>query len=417
MQKKKVYLAILNSGWLRREVMSKVLPDMLRTKDIELIWEDPGKTWGTPISSNRNAIVKRFLETDCDFLLMLDNDVVPLHNPCELAYLDCDVIGSPALVFGPGKTLTWVAYVASSSDPDKYRAIDIDSVDDAHDTVEVDIVGTGCILIKRHVLEGIKMPFHSEFDADGIQTYSTDFAFCRRAKRLGYKVYTTTHRRCKHFKTSDLSEWSAWDSMSNFDLSNKEYGIAWGGGSVTQNDWEFVKSYLSEITNKNGRQNKLSIVEFGSGLSSLLLSESCKVTTYEVDQTQADIIEAKKTAQNDLNMLMWGGKSVFDIQSTYAASVDVVLVNRYDAEHKNRHNSELAIAIEFAVHTAKHIIICGADQRNEIELQRRCFGGKFMLGTSSGTHVTRCTAWARRHKPALLHHNLIISGRRGLDCI
>ena len=67
-KKYKVYLAILNSGELRSEMTSTVIPAMQKTNGVSLIWEHPDKTWANPISSNRNRIVKRFLETDCPLI-------------------------------------------------------------------------------------------------------------------------------------------------------------------------------------------------------------------------------------------------------------------------------------------------------------------------------------------------------------
>jgi len=298
----KVYLAILNNGTLRREMTATVIPAMRRTEGIQLIWENPMKTWANPISSNRNKIVKRFLATDCDFLLMIDDDVVPLHNPCELVRADMDIIGSPAQVASPGSLMVWTAYI-NHPDGNGYSAIDLDSFDDMFDMLEVAIVGTGCILIKRKVLESLKAPFHCEFDEEGIITYGTDFAFCRKATNAGFKVYTTMHRRCEHYKKVGLNEEDAWDTINHFDKSNSSYNIFWGDFSITMKDWSFIKSIITELKPKR-------ILEFGSGLSSLLLSEFCEVISYETNSFHAERISAKCTDKNNLTIKLWDGHTI-----------------------------------------------------------------------------------------------------------
>jgi hypothetical protein len=50
---------------------------MNKVPGVKLYWEHPRKTWTHPIYSNRNAITKRFLKTDCDFLIMQDDDIIP----------------------------------------------------------------------------------------------------------------------------------------------------------------------------------------------------------------------------------------------------------------------------------------------------------------------------------------------------
>ena len=51
-----------------------------------------------PIDSSRNKIVKKFLLRGYDYLLMLDDDVVPPVNVLDLATYDKDIIGG--LYFG-----------------------------------------------------------------------------------------------------------------------------------------------------------------------------------------------------------------------------------------------------------------------------------------------------------------------------
>jgi len=401
----KVYLAILNSGKLRREIIATVIPAMRRTEGIELIWENPMKTWANPISSNRNMVVKRFLKTNCDFLLMIDDDVVPLHNPCELVRANMDIIGSPALIASPGDLMVWTAYV-KHIDGVGYMAVDLNAMDDMFDMLQVDIVGTGCILIKRKVLEVLKAPFHCEFDEDGVIAYGTDFAFCRKATSAGFKVYTTTHRRCEHYKTIGWNELDSWDSINYFDKSNSRYGMFWGDYHITMKDWHFINDQIEKIkTNK-----QLRILEFGSGLSSLLLSEENEVISYETNPNHAEIIRARCTDKNNLTIKLWDGHTTPEELKTSInfadnnprghKEFDLCFIDGPEPKLKGGIGKEAAIQI--ASQVSDHVIVCDAGRSEEEQYQRKHLRSIFKLTARSGNHIARCHYWIRRPKPVEL---------------
>lgn len=400
----KVYLAILNHGDLRREMTAIVIPAMQKTKNVEVLFENPNKTWANPISSNRNMIVKRFLKTDCNWLLMIDDDVVPFHNPLELVALNMDVVGMPALVRASGQTMVWTAYVPHS-DGVGYSALDLDSFDDMFDLLEVAIVGTGCILIKREVLEAIKAPFHSEFDEDGIQTYGTDFAFCRRATKAGFKVHTTIHRRCEHFKKIGFNEMDAWDRVDYFDRSNVPYGLSWGEYSITQKDWKFIQERIAKMWGR-----PLRILEFGAGLSSLLLSEEHEVISYETDPEHKKLIESKCTEKNNLTIRLWDGwhipeelqQSVDPDDSDLVANVAFDLVFVDGPKEQAKGGTGRQMSIEIASRVTDHILMHDAGRLEEEQAQRSHLRGIFKLERKSGNHLTRCHYWVRRPEPVTL---------------
>ena len=401
----KIYLAILNSGNLRAEMTATVIPAMQKTKGVEIMWEHPGKTWANPISSNRNKITKRFLETDCTHLLMIDDDVVPLHNPAEMVFVDRDVVASPAQVRSSGMIMNWTAYVPHDNS-EGYSAIDLDSVDDMFDVLECAIVGTGCIMVKREVLENIKAPFHSEFDEDGIQKFGTDFAFCRRATAAGYHVYTLTHRRCDHFKTVSFNEETAWDTIDYFDHSNTKYNMFWAGYAITQRDYKFIQGQLAQVLLKKfaaqevATEIKPRVLEFGAGLSSLLLSESAHVISYETDEEHAELIRSKAFGlHNNLEIRMWDGVNPPDDLSP-EDKFDMVFVDGPKSVKNGGVGRDAAIKIASVV--SDHVLIHDAGRDAETQSQRRHLRGVFRLTRKSGTHLTRINSWVRRPKPVTL---------------
>jgi len=381
---KKVYLATLNGGTLRREFSWHVLPAMQNTKGVELEWENPGLTWANPISSNRNLITKRFLQTDCEFMIQLDDDVVPLCNPAELVHANKDIIGLPALVRSTGQTIVWTAYRDHPSG-DCYSAIDFTQLDDMVDLMQVEIVGTGCIIVHRRVLEKLKAPFHSEFDEDGVQKFGTDFAFCRKARAAGFNIYTAPNYPCEHYKKVGLCDIQGWDSIRHFDKSNAKYELPWGGWSISQKDWKFIQQVISELQPER-------ILEFGAGLSSLLMSEKVPVVTYETNEGYAKEINDKRTDYNKLEIRMWDGVNFPQTNEKF----QLAFVDGPPGESTGGIGRQHSLTE--AAKLCDVIILHDAGRYPELHWQREILRGKFARIRNSGDHETRCALWARRPK-------------------
>ena len=150
------------------------------------------------IGENRNRIAKEFLKTDYEWLLMMDSDNPCPPNVLELIKLDKDVISCPTPI-----NMNWVNGVNNFywnvfDDKGFPRKEDGDGLE------RVEKVGTGCILIKRKVLEEIPNPFTTVRGEDDKRVIGTDVAFCIRCKNFGFEVYTHWDYRCSHFKEMDL---------------------------------------------------------------------------------------------------------------------------------------------------------------------------------------------------------------------
>ncbi|MCK7503265.1 MAG: hypothetical protein MZV70_03590 [Desulfobacterales bacterium] len=383
----KLYFALLNHGWIRNEVAAHQLPQMKNTPGVELWWEQPWQTWHHPIYSNRNKIVKRFLMSDCDFLMMQDDDVIPMgHNPAELVFADKDIIGCPAKVRGEGGTLDWVAY-AMRDDLGGYVTIDMSRAPTTADLLKVDIVGTGLIIIKRRVLEAIKAPFLVENDEDGVCTWGTDFAFCKRAGAAGFEVYTTPHRICEHIKEIGFNSLSGYDDSDSPDESNYDYKIAWGGWAIQQRDWAFIKKAMED----NGVKR---VVEFGAGLSSLLMSERAKVVSYETRQDWIDTIAKKKIeGRNDLEFRLWDGVTLPDLGEV--GPMDMVFVDGPPAATNGGVGRK--VSYEAASKSgAKFIITHDSGRQEELGFSDMFLRPKYDIAGKNGNHQQRSVLWRLR---------------------
>ncbi len=187
-------IAVLNMGWVRPE-LSQLLMELQGQKKYNLFICYPAKK---PITNNRNQIVKRFLETDYDYLLMIDGDNVPPLDILNLADFQKDIIG--ALCFGWMKKMI-IPFCLNKNDSGSY---DTRVITDGEGLVECDAIGSGVMMIKREVLEKMPFPFRNEYDSDGVKGLGLDINFCKRAKKMGFKVFCHTDYRVSHWTDLDL---------------------------------------------------------------------------------------------------------------------------------------------------------------------------------------------------------------------
>lgn len=199
---KGVYVAVLNQGSIRPE-LSYLLTDLTHQNKYRLFLTYPA---AKPISNNRNHIVKDFLKrTEYDYLLMFDNDIIPPLNVLDLVDFDKDIIGGVCFGFMDNSI---IPLVVDDNTPENMakgeKPFLVKEMEGDEGLVECGGLGTGLMIIKREVLEKVKAPFSNIYDEDGIKTMGLDFSFCKKARALGYKVFTHTDFLCSHWTQMDL---------------------------------------------------------------------------------------------------------------------------------------------------------------------------------------------------------------------
>lgn len=193
---KGIYIAILNQGWVRPELVT-MLANLPKKREYNIYIGYPAHK---PITHNRNTIVKRFLESGMDYLLMIDSDNIPPQNILELADYDKDVIGGLCYAFMNNMI---IPLCLELNDHKSYDLMDI-SLNEG--LVECDGIGSGVMMIKKEVLENIQFPFENMYDPEGIKIKGLDIKFCESAKEKGYKVWCHTDYKCSHWTTIDLKQ-------------------------------------------------------------------------------------------------------------------------------------------------------------------------------------------------------------------
>lgn len=140
-------------------------------------------------SDTRNKIVKRFLqETDCEVMFQLDDDVYPRLDMLDLAQSTYDITGATYLLMYTTAQMPVPCAFTFNPTTGKYAPIKDPFTQQGR--VACDAVATGCIAIKRRVLEhpDMRAPFAMSFDEWGIQSRGDDISFCHRAREAGFSI-------------------------------------------------------------------------------------------------------------------------------------------------------------------------------------------------------------------------------------
>lgn len=191
-----IYLAILNQGEIRIELVY-LLVRWMQDDRYKIYLDLP---CDKPIAHNRAKIVERFLKSGYDYLMMLDGDIIPPADTISLADYDKDVIGGACFAY-KNSSIVPLVLEYNKGEGDEYR---VKSGDKMFGVQEVDAIGTGCIMIARRVLEDVKAPFINIYNEDGIRERGLDLSFCKKAKKLGYKVWVNFDYLCSHWTMVDL---------------------------------------------------------------------------------------------------------------------------------------------------------------------------------------------------------------------
>jgi GT2 family glycosyltransferase len=166
---------------------------------------------GYPVDRVRNRICKRFLESDADYVLMIDDDTVPPATVLDMARHDKDVVGALCYAYLPALGYYSVAYPSGNGDRRAPR-LGIGDQIEHRGLMEVELVGTACLLIHRRVLEALDPPyFKMVLDDDCLYIKdSEDFTFCRKARAAGFSVWLDTDQPCSHVKALDMHASVRW---------------------------------------------------------------------------------------------------------------------------------------------------------------------------------------------------------------
>lgn len=236
----KVYMGVPSTGD-RCDVQNynlRALQDQFKDQ-VELVYP---KHWIGRIFHDyaRNMIVKDFLASDCDVLWFLDSDVAPPAAIGEYFTIHWDkwkVAGAPYPLFltPSGHDMPKVVFAVYEDLGKGYNCAAVPN----QGTGFVDGIATGCIMIKREVMEQIAAP-QFEFKYDPLtrqMTEGEDLGFCKKVNALGHKFFIDYSMTCHHFKRVNLldvnnycisefnARWMAMDQQFRAELTKIKLGV------------------------------------------------------------------------------------------------------------------------------------------------------------------------------------------------
>lgn len=165
-----------------------------------------------PIDVARNEIVRMFLSNDDgDALLFLDTD---MRHPSTLAHQlvrrNKDIVTGRYQMRRP--PFLTVAMRKIGDGPHAYQAIDkLEPV--VAGMLPIDAAGAGALLIKRHVLQGMRDRigddwFRYQVGVDGLRSMSEDMWFFEQAKAAGFEAFLDAEADCAHVGQFEID--AAW---------------------------------------------------------------------------------------------------------------------------------------------------------------------------------------------------------------
>lgn len=167
-------------------------------------------TYGQPVDSNRNKMVKSFLEDeDNEWLFMVDNDVVPPKDFLKMVDTGKKVVSGTVTIKKDGVPHP---VIVKQKENGEFRRMGLDEYQEEiqdNGLVEVDSVGTGCLMIHRSVLEEMKPPwFKFLYNEDGTLKLGEDFYFGQKLQELGHDTFVHSDVLCSHYRKTDLTEFA-----------------------------------------------------------------------------------------------------------------------------------------------------------------------------------------------------------------
>jgi len=153
----------------------------------------------------RNALVEEFLASDAEALWFLDSDIAPCDTVLDLVTEHWDkwqVAGAPYPIFICPEEGSKPQVVMAVFDGSNGKGLCPSKVPYSG-TAYVDGLATGCLFIKRELINQLKKPYF-EFTFDGESRKieeGEDLGFCRKVNALGHKFFVDYSMTCKHYKS------------------------------------------------------------------------------------------------------------------------------------------------------------------------------------------------------------------------
>lgn len=175
-KKKKICLGLLSNRGFKNKTVISLLKMVNETPEFD--WFILESINGYSIAENRNWLSAQAVKNACDYLLMIDDDMIfPSNTARVLISRDKDIIGVP---------------YHTKKFPKCVNVLLVENTDLSEtEPSEVYAIGAGVILIKTDVFKKMNQPW---FDIDkhenGMAKMGEDYWFCNKAYTYKYKIWS-----------------------------------------------------------------------------------------------------------------------------------------------------------------------------------------------------------------------------------
>lgn len=158
---------------------------------------------GYDCATARNNIVTKFLESDADYLMMVDNDVtVPRDALLNLISDDVDVVSGYYVHRFKVNEPSNKTNLCKRGELNYSMQFTGDELAEMRERgehlIRIHGGGMGCILIRKSVFQRISYPYYKWRDYGNGAMLSEDLHFCEQCKHEGIKIYADTRVQCGH---------------------------------------------------------------------------------------------------------------------------------------------------------------------------------------------------------------------------
>ena len=192
----------------------------------ERMWKPPQYTMLFPqippgehadsIASIRNHLVRQALEADCTHMLMLDTDqTYPVDTIIKLFSRQLPIVHAKVhRGYDPFDPI-----MLKGNKDDGYKLIG-DDVWGNGGLIEVDAIGTGCVLYNMDVFLDIEYPWFENLPAKNDTRTGEDIGFCWKLKEAGYKIYADCDIDIGHMRLLEVNENTYWAFKQLREIAN-----------------------------------------------------------------------------------------------------------------------------------------------------------------------------------------------------
>lgn len=202
MNKTKLFIAVPTFETVEPTCFESIF-NLVNQWDVDMIFKC---VKGYDCARARNEIVKHFLNTDYEWLWMIDSDTILPTEYLNMApnFIDWLTVQRKPIILGwyprksdPGRTEIFMEGYEGYPAAARWNCSELAQRIGEH-FIPIKGGGFGCAIVHREVFETLEYPYFKYSTYDDGTFLSEDLYFCTKAREAGYQVWTMPILGCGH---------------------------------------------------------------------------------------------------------------------------------------------------------------------------------------------------------------------------